>query len=219
MLSPAEENYLKAIYALQYDQGSPISTNLISEKICTKASSVTDMLKKLSAKNLVDYQKYQGVFLTDQGMKHALKVLRKHRLWEFFLVEKLNYKWEEVHVIAEQLEHINSESLVDNLDAFLGYPKFDPHGDPIPDKNGKLSLSELNNLLDVKVGGCGVLKYVKDSSEPFLKYLNKINLSLGDRIEIVDREPFDDSLKIRIHERHIQISKIIAENLFIKNQC
>ncbi|MDZ7612318.1 MAG: metal-dependent transcriptional regulator [Flavobacteriaceae bacterium] len=148
MFSPSEENYLKAIYALQCDQGSPISTNLISEKICTKASSVTDMLKKLSAKNLVDYQKYQGVFLTDQGMKHALKVLRKHRLWEFFLVEKLNYKWEEVHVIAEQLEHINSESLVDNLDAFLGYPKFDPHGDPIPDKNGILSLSELNNLLE-----------------------------------------------------------------------
>lgn len=217
MFSPAEENYLKAIYTLQHEHGSPISTNLIAEKICTKPSSVTDMLKKLSAKNLVDYQKYQGVFLTEEGMLLALKVLRKHRLWEFFLVEKLNYRWEEVHVIAEQLEHINSESLVDNLDAFLGYPKFDPHGDPIPDRNGNLSLSELNNLLQMKVGDSGVLKFVKDSSESFLKYLNKINLSLGDRMELVDREPFDDSLKIRIHDKHIQISKTIAEKLFVKN--
>lgn len=216
MISQAEENYLKAIYVLQKEHGSKISTNLISEKMCTKASSVTDMLKKLSAKNLVEYKKYYGVFLTTEGKHAALKVVRKHRLWEFFLVEKLNFNWDEVHPIAEQLEHIRSESLVDNLDNFLGYPKFDPHGDPIPDKNGKISIEKTINLLNLSTGRKGILSYVKDSSEDFLKYLNKINLALGDKIEVLDKEPFDNSMQVKIKGQFLQLSETVAENLFLK---
>ncbi len=163
--SAAEENYLKTIYSLQRDYGSKINTNLISSKIQTKASSVTDMLKKLSTKNLVVYEKYQGVSLTEKGKKAALKVVRKHRLWEYFLVDKLKYNWDEVHSIAEQLEHIDSDTLVDNLEKFLGFPKFDPHGDPIPDKNGHVIERASNNLLELNIGDIGILDQVKDTSE------------------------------------------------------
>jgi len=155
MFSQAEENYLKAIYALQNELGMAINTNLIAKKINTKASSVTDMIKKLSVKKLLTYKKYQGVQLTDKGKKVALKVIRKHRLWEYFLVKKLNYRWDEVHEIAEQLEHIKSETLIDNLETFLKYPKFDPHGDPIPDKDGNIMLTKTRTLR-----GTGVCMFV-----------------------------------------------------------
>ena len=134
----SEENYLKTIYHLTIISDSEISTNAIAEKMETKASSVTDMLKKLAEKDLVDYKKYQGVSLTEKGKLSAKMIVRKHRLWEVFLVEKLDFSWDEVHDIAEQLEHIKSEKLINKLDDFLGNPTEDPHGDPIPDKNGKL---------------------------------------------------------------------------------
>ena len=141
MFSQAEENYLKNIYSLQIEKNNTINTNLLADKMDTKASSVTDMLKKLSLKGLVDYKKYQGVSLTDKGEKAALKVIRKHRLWEYFLVEKLQFNWEEVHEIAEQLEHVKSDTMINNLEHFLQFPKFDPHGDPIPDKNGRVPIA------------------------------------------------------------------------------
>lgn len=214
--SAAEENYLKTIYSLQRDYGSKINTNLISSKIQTKASSVTDMLKKLSTKNLVVYEKYQGVSLTEKGKKAALKVVRKHRLWEYFLVDKLKYNWDEVHSIAEQLEHIDSDTLVDNLEKFLGFPKFDPHGDPIPDKNGHVIERASNNLLELNIGDIGILDQVKDTSETFLQYLDRINLALGDKVEIIDKEPFDNSVQIKLGNKELSVSESVAENIYLK---
>ncbi|MEN8125702.1 MAG: metal-dependent transcriptional regulator [Bacteroidota bacterium] len=216
MFSQAEENYLKAIYTLQNNHGMAINTNLIAKKMNTKASSVTDMIKKLSVKKLLTYKKYQGVKLTVKGKKIALKVIRKHRLWEYFLVKKLNYRWDEVHEIAEQLEHIKSETLIDNLEAFLNHPKFDPHGDPIPDKDGNIMLTKTVNLLKLKVGQKGILDSLKDSSDVFLKYLNKKNLALRDRIKVIDIEPFDNSIHIETKTHQLVISKKVAENINIK---
>ncbi|MCF6297525.1 MAG: metal-dependent transcriptional regulator [Flavobacteriaceae bacterium] len=216
MLSFSEENYLKTIYHIEQFQPDGVSTNAIAKKIQTKASSVTDMLKKLAAKQLIIYEKYQGVQLTKEGKKIALKVIRRHRLWEYFLVKKLNYRWDEVHEIAEQLEHIKSKTLIDNLEEFLRFPKFDPHGDPIPDKNGKMILTKTISLLELKVGQKGVLDSLKDSSDAFLKYLNKKNLALRDRIKVIDIEPYDNSVHIETKTHQLLISKKVAENLNIK---
>lgn len=212
----SEENYLKTIYHLTNVSEDGVSTNAIAEMIETKASSVTDMLKKLAEKDLVNYKKYQGVSLTERGKLSAKMIVRKHRLWEVFLVEKLDFSWDEVHDIAEQLEHIKSEKLINKLDDFLGNPTKDPHGDPIPDANGliikieKLLLSELNyHQIGICVG-------VKDSSADFLKYLDKNRIALGSQIEILAKEDFDQSLKIRIDQTELTISNKIAGNLFVK---
>jgi len=215
--SQAEENYLKCIYSLEMEHGEEVSTNLIAGKIRTKASSVTDMLKKLAAKDLVVYKKYQGVKLTANGRKAALRVVRKHRLWECFLVQKLDFKWDEVHEIAEQLEHIESDILIDKLDAFLRFPKTDPHGDPIPDKHGRMVINKTVNVLDMKIGASGILTGVKDSSGPFLKYLNKKNLALGDKIKVIDIEPYDQSVHIETRTHRLVISNNVAENLYLRN--
>lgn len=216
MLSQSEENHLKAIYHLGKFGSVSVSTNAIAEQLETKASSVTDMLKKLADKDLVNYKKYQGVNLTEKGRKMASNIVRKHRLWEVFLVEKLNFSWDEVHEVAEQLEHIKSEKLINQLDNFLGSPTHDPHGDPIPDKNGEMVQLETQNILEVKTGRQGVLVSVKDSSDSFLKYLNKNSLALGDTIKILDVEPFDSSITIETKEGTMIISKAVAENLFLK---
>jgi len=216
MFSQAEENYLKAIYALESELAQVISTNLIAKKMQTKASSVTDMLKKLAEKELVDYKKYQGVQLSEEGKRIATSIVRKHRLWECFLVDKLNFSWDEVHDIAEQLEHIQSETLVDNLDAFLEFPSYDPHGDPIPDKNGymykrkKVALSSLNPQDET------VLLGVKDSSDAFLKYLNKKNIAIGNTIKVQSIELFDKSMEISINNQLISITEQVAKNLLVK---
>ena len=175
MYSQAEENYLKTIYTLERNFSNEVSTNLIASKIKTKASSVTDMLKKLAKKDLVVYKKYQGVYLTEHGRLSALEVIRKHRLWECFLVQKLQFNWDEVHDIAEQLEHVKSEALINKLDAFLKFPKLDPHGDPIPDAHGRTILNKTVSIIDMKIGSAGIFVGVKDSSATFLQYLNKKN--------------------------------------------
>lgn len=216
MLSLSEENYLKAIYHLYKSQQQSVSTNELSGFLNTKASSVTDMLKKLSDKNLVDYKKYQGVTLSAKGEITALKVIRKHRLWEVFLVEKLNFNWDEVHDIAEQLEHIQSEKLTDKLDAFLDYPKRDPHGDPIPNRNGEFTVANRKVLSDLKPGENGLCIGVKDSSADFLNYLDKQGISLGKSIEIKDKEIFDRSMLIAFDNNTFRISEQIADNLYIK---
>ncbi len=211
----SEENYLKAIYHLGKQGSVAVSTNAIAEKIKSKASSVTDMVKKLADKNLANYVKYQGVTLTEKGRLIAALVIRKHRLWEVFLVEKLNFTWDEVHDVAEQLEHIKSLKLVDELDAFLGCPTHDPHGDPIPDKDGNYSPIKSVNILEIKKGEQGVLVLVKNSSDSFLKYLNKNNLALGDAIKVIDFEPFDKSLTIETSDRKMIISNEVAKNLYL----
>ena len=215
-MTHSEENYLKAIFHLGRQGTSAISTNAIAEQMETKPSSVTDMVKKLAEKGLVHYKKYQGVSLTEAGRTTALAVIRKHRLWEVFLVEKLSFTWDEVHEVAEQLEHIKSEKLTDQLDHLLGFPKFDPHGDPIPGKNGEFQERDKQLLSKMPVNSRGVCVGVKDSSATFLKFLDKHDIALGHQIEILDKEEFDNSLHIRVGDRKLQVSHLIASNLYVK---
>lgn len=216
MFSFSEENYLKAIFHLEKKYTGGVSTNALAEEMETKASSVTDMVKKLSDKKLVNYRKYQGVQLSDSGKKTAVEVIRKHRLWEVFLVEKLNFNWDEVHDIAEQLEHIRSEKLINRLDKFLDHPKRDPHGDPIPDSHGNFRIANKMLLADLDEGQMGICVGVKDSSTEFLRYLDKNEITLGKSIEILQREEYDGSLLIRINGNDLRVSKSISNNLFVK---
>ncbi len=218
MFSQSEENYLKAIYHLGNPSQKGVSTSDIANKLDTKASSVSDMIKKLSDKKLVEYKKYYGVNLTKKGKLIAASVVRKHRLWEVFLVDKLNFTWDEVHDVAEQLEHIKSKKLMEELDSFLGFPKTDPHGDPIPDKDGNLQTIEKTLLSNLKKGESGICIGVKDSSSDFLQYLDKQNIKLGDQIKVMDKEAFDESTHIQIANRNMNISKKIAANLYIQLQ-
>lgn len=212
----SEENYLKTIYHLTSVSEQAVSTNAIAEMIATKASSVTDMLKKLAEKNLVDYKKYQGVSLTAKGKLSAMMIVRKHRLWEVFLVDKLDFSWDEVHDIAEQLEHIKSEKLINKLDDFLGNPTEDPHGDPIPDAEGKMIKIEKKLLSELDKKQLGICVGVKDTSSDFLKYLDKQGIALGSKIEIIEKESFDSSYRIRVGINEIMISNKIASNIYIQ---
>lgn len=212
----SEENYLKAIYHLTTVTDTEVSTNAIAETMETKASSVTDMLRKLAEKDLVNYKKYQGVSLTDKGKLTAKMIVRKHRLWEVFLVEKLNFAWDEVHDIAEQLEHIKSEQLINKLDDFLGNPTEDPHGDPIPNANGQIVAIEKQLLSELAENQIGICVGVKDSSAEFLKYLDKQEIALGSKIEIIFKESFDLSTKIKVNGKELTISNKIANNLYVK---
>ena len=212
----SEENYLKTIYHLTSMSEEAISTNAIAEKMDTKASSVTDMLKKLAEKDLINYIKYQGVSLTENGKLAAKMIVRKHRLWETFLVEKLAFSWDEVHDIAEQLEHIKSEKLINKLDDFLGNPTEDPHGDPIPDSDGRIVKIEKRLLSELEDNQSGICVGVKDTSSDFLKYLDKQEIALGSEIAILEKETFDNSFKIRVGNKEIMISNKIASNLYIQ---
>lgn len=212
----SEENYLKAIYHLTALSDAEVSTNAIAEMMETKASSVTDMLKKLADKDFVNYKKYQGVSLTEKGRLSAIMIVRKHRLWEVFLVEKLHFAWDEVHDIAEQLEHIKSEQLINKLDDFLGNPTEDPHGDPIPNAKGQMVAIEKQLLSELTENQIGICVGVKDSSAEFLKYLDKQEIALGSKIEIIFKESFDLSTKIKINGKELTISNKIANNLFVK---
>lgn len=216
MLSFSEENYLKAIYHLSVESGGSVSTNSIADNLDTKAASVSDMIRKLSEKGVVSYRKYHGVTVSDEGRQVALNVIRKHRLWETFLVEKLRFNWDEVHDVAEQLEHIHSPLLVKRLDEFLGYPKFDPHGDPIPDENGEFNCKSREPLSSVEVGTYGIIVAVNDSSAPFLQYVDKIGLYLGAKVKIVSKEEFDGSLELIIdNHQKIFVSKEVSENIWL----
>ncbi len=212
----SEENYLKVIYHLSLVSPKGVNTNAIAGMLETKASSVTDMLKKLSEKELVSYQKYQGVSLTHRGINAAKMIVRKHRLWEVFLVDKLHFSWDEVHEIAEELEHIKSEKLINKLEEFLDFPSFDPHGDPIPDMNGdikkinKLLLSESELNKEYRCIG------VKDSSSDFLKYLDKQKIALGSTFLVKEKESFDDTLLVEVNAKEITISHKIANNLYVQ---
>ncbi|KOS07867.1 iron-dependent repressor [Flavobacterium akiainvivens] len=213
----SEENYLKIIYHLSANapKGS-ITTNAIAAEMESKPSSVTDMVQKLADKGLVAYKKYQGVSLTDEGLFTALMIVRKHRLWEVFLLEKLDFSWDEVHDVAEQLEHIKSEKLTNKLEEFLDFPTEDPHGDPIPDRNGKLPKMDKKLLSEIGVGKKVICVGVKDSSSAFLQYLDKQQIALGSALEVVSKEDFDLSLQLRVNGRDVAVSNKIASNLFVK---
>ncbi len=212
----SEEDYIKVIYHLGKRKKTTVSTNAIAEKMATKPSSVTDMVQKLSDKGLVNYKRYKGVSLTEIGTKTALSLVRKHRLWEVFLVNELDFAWDEVHEVAEQLEHIKSEKLIDSLDMHLGYPKVDPHGDPIPTKNGLFTESIKKLLNEIPINTIGICIGVKDSSTTFLKFLDRKKIALGAEIKVLEKEEFDGSLRISINGREIHISKQIATNLYVK---
>jgi len=216
MITLTEENYIKTIYHLGKQGADNVSTNAIAKEMETKASSVTDMVKKLSEKGYVDYKKYQGTILTDLGQDIAINIVRKHRLWEVFLVEKLNFSWDEVHEVAEQLEHIKSKKLVSQLDAFLGFPTQDPHGDPIPDKTGKINKIDKILLSEAQIGDQCICVGVLDSSSEFLKYLDKNNIALGTALKVCNKEPFDNSVTIETEGKTFIISNIIAKNIFVK---
>ena len=209
-----EENYLKAIYHLSL-QSESVSTNQIAASLNTKAASVTDMLKKLADKELINYAKYQGVTLTPSGEKIAISIIRKHRLWEYFLVEKLNFKWDEVHDVAEELEHISSQELIDRLDNFMGNPKYDPHGDPIPDSNGLFKAHELKSISSLTVNANGIVSGVRDHSSSFLQYLERIELTIGKKIKVAGINDYDHSVILQVEGKKIHISREVANNLLI----
>lgn len=212
----SEENYLKVIYHLSLVSPKGVNTNAIAGMLDTKASSVTDMLKKLAEKNVVSYKKYQGVTLTKDGALTAKMIIRKHRLWEVFLVEKLQFSWDEVHEIAEELEHIKSDKLINKLDAFLNFPAFDPHGDPIPNANGEMKKVDKQLLSEVALNVSFKCVGVKDSSPEFLQYLDKQQIALGSTFKVIEKESFDDTLMVEINHNTITISNKIATNLYVQ---
>ena len=216
MITLSEENYLKTIYHLGKRGRVTVSTNAIADKMQTKASSVTDMLKKLADKRLANYEKYKGVYLTDDGKRTATNVIRKHRLWETFLVNKLDFSWDKVHDLAEQLEHIKSDELIDKLDAFLGHPTHDPHGDPIPDKNGQIKRTNKIILSQANIGETYTCVGVIDSSSEFLKYLDKHSIGIGTEIKVEDKEDFDQSMTFIINNKAMIMSKAITNNIYVK---
>jgi DtxR family Mn-dependent transcriptional regulator len=217
MYSYTEENYLKTIYKLSEQGNDSINTNAIAEILHTKAASVTDMIKKLADKKLLNYEKYKGVALTEKGRKVAVDTVRKHRLWECFLYDKLKFGWDEVHEIAEQLEHINSEVLTDKLDEFLEFPTHDPHGDPIPSKNGVVKKSNFILLCDAKPQQKLVMTGVADHSAVFLQHLNKITMMLGTEIQVVEKNEYDGSISIEMPgKKSMYLSKDVAKNILVK---
>ena len=215
MLSFTEENYLKAIYHLSNGGQVAVLTNELAEAMSTKPASVTDMIKKLSLKKVITYEKYYGVSITKQGKTEALSIVRKHRLWETFLVQKLNFNWDQVHEVAEQLEHIQSSLLIEKLDEFLGYPVVDPHGHPIPDKHGKLYNDQQIPLGEFQGKKVAVVKAVKESSS-FLQYLSKIGVYIGAKIAILEKTEFDGSVEILIDgKKKVSISKEASQNILV----
>ena len=213
--STSEENYIKAIYHLQ-DGEVTVTTNDLAKELHTRPASVTDMMKKLKAKKLLHYQPYQGFRLSPEGSKVALGIIRRHRLWEYFLAEKLEFSWDEVHEVAEDLEHVGSKKLIDRLDAFLGFPRFDPHGDPIPDINGKMKPSQQVSLSEVALNRTVVVRHVADQSAGLLELLRHKKISIGTRMEVKKRFDYDQSVEIRIKpHRLFTISEQSAKNIFV----
>lgn len=220
-VSATEENYLKAIYKLaeKLPHAAPVNTTAIARSMNTRAASVTDMVKRLAEKDLLSYQKYKGVLLTHAGSQLAKKLLRKHRLWEAFLVEKLHFKWDEVHDIAEQLEHIQSPELTNRLDAFLNFPKFDPHGDPIPDEHGNLLHHPELLLSELKQGETATITGVLEHATPFLQYLEARNLKPGATVTILQIHPYDQSVELLTEQQlPLTISKQVSQQLYVKKR-
>ena len=217
MATKTEEDYIKAIFKITEKNQGSANTNAIAEHLSTSAASVTDMLKRLSEKEYFHYEKYKGVYLTSKGIDMAIKLIRKHRLWEVFLVEKLDFSWDEVHDIAEQLEHVQSESLIEKLDHYLGKPKYDPHGDPIPNAEGKFTLRSQDSLINLHEGEIGTVVGVRENDNAFLKYLTKLEINLGTQIEVKEHIEFDHSLNVIINNKtDATLSNKVSKNIYVK---
>jgi DtxR family Mn-dependent transcriptional regulator len=216
--SIAEENYIKNIYHLQ-QQSELVNTNSLAYELQTKPASVTDMLKKLQIKNLLDYEKYKGFRLSTKGNKVAINIVRRHRLWEFFLVTKLGFEWDKVHAIAEELEHVSNQELIQKLDKFLNHPQIDPHGDPIPDGNGKMPIIRQLSIADVVVKKKVIVSSVANQSPAILELLNHYHINIGTEIKINQRFSFDGSIEIKV-EKYAAciISELVAKNIFVYHE-
>lgn len=218
MLSVTEENYLKALLRITSEnEGSgEAGTNQLAAKLSVRPATATDMLKKLRDKDLVNYEKYGKISLTDDGRDLAIAIVRKHRLWETFLYEKLGFRWDEVHDIAEQLEHIKSDKLVERLDKFLGYPQFDPHGDAIPSADGEFINEERHTIADADIGESYTIVAVKDNSPHFLKFVSQMGVGINSLITVLDRYDFDNSIAIKVNDSNINISEKVAQNICVR---
>jgi DtxR family transcriptional regulator, Mn-dependent transcriptional regulator len=213
--SSSEENYIKSIFHLQQKDGT-VTTNELANVLKTKPASVTDMMKKLKVKKMVHYEPYQGFRLTSEGTKVAIEIIRRHRLWEFFLAEKLKFTWDEVHEVAEQLEHITNKKLIEKLDEFLGFPKLDPHGDPIPDSNGKIEINKSICLVDLSMNIVATVSNVSNQSGEILELLEHKKITIGTKLEVKNKFDFDESMEVRIGRQPIfTISKQLAKNIFV----
>lgn len=210
----SEENYLKAIFHLQEKEGT-VTTNALAEKLQTKPASVTDMMKKLNAKKLLHYKPYYGFSLSAEGKKIALFIVRRHRLWEYFLSEKLKFDWNEVHLLAEELEHVSSRHLIDRLDEYLGFPQFDPHGDPIPDNKGKIKNVNKLALFDLPFNRTAEVRQVTNQSKEMLEILEHKNIGIGTRLEVKKHFHFDHSIELKIKNNTVTISEQLAKNIFV----
>lgn len=217
MPSTTEENYLKAIFKLSRRKAEAVSTNSIAAEMNTSAASVSDMLKRLAEKKLINYAKYKGVSLTDAGKEVAVGLIRSHRLWEVFLVEKLGFSWDQVHPLAEELEHVRTVDLISKLEEFLDFPTHDPHGDPIPDKDGNIQYHEPINLNQLAVGDKGLVVGVKEQSTEFLQYLDKIQLGIRSRLEVLELNDYDNSRQVRLNGvTTLFVSEKVCNNLIVK---
>jgi DtxR family Mn-dependent transcriptional regulator len=216
MLTITEENYLKSLFQLGVNQNKEgVGTNELASSLDVKPSSVNDMLKKLKIKGLITYEKYGKIFLTEEGKSIGIQVVRKHRLWETFLFDKLKFTWDEVHEVAEQLEHIHSEKLIERMDQFLGFPKVDPHGDPIPDAKGNFAFIPSKILAEIPIGQKCKMLSVKDNSVAFLNFVDEIGLCVEMEILVVSKQEYDASIEIEINSKVIRVSQKFAENIFV----
>ncbi len=216
MLSYTEENYLKALLKITFESGTnEAGTNELATHLAVKPATVNDMLKKLKEKTLVDYEKYGKIRLTDTGKKIGLEIVRKHRLWETFLYEKLEFSWDEVHEVAEQLEHIQSPKLIEKLDKFLNFPEFDPHGDPIPNTDGELKVQFKRTLSEIEIGGSCKMVAVKDNSSPFLQYVVNVGLSLHKKIKVLSKQEYDAITVIEVNGIKSSVSQKFTDNIFV----
>lgn len=216
MLSYTEENYLKTLLKISLDkEKEEVGTNELASLLSVKPATANEMLKKLKKKKLVDYEKYGKITLTKTGKKNAIDIVRKHRIWEAFLYEKLEFSWDEVHEVAEQLEHIQSEKLIDKLDKFLGHPKFDPHGDPIPNKKGEIKIQHKKTLAEVSVGKSCKMIAVKDNSRSFLQYVVKVGLGINNEIKVLSIQDYDSMMVIEVNGQRSSVSQKFAENIFV----
>jgi DtxR family Mn-dependent transcriptional regulator len=220
MLSIAEENYIKQLLLLSFEltNKAGVGTNDLAISLEVKPSTVNDMLKKLRNKEFIQFEKYGKIYLTDLGKSTGLQIIRKHRLWETFLYQKLDFTWAEVHEVAEQLEHIQSPKLVEKLDKFLGFPTFDPHGDPIPNAKGEMVQLSKKLLLDAEIGSVCKMVAVKDNSAVFLNYVIEIDLGINNQMKIISKQDFDDSIEIEVNEKRVRVSNKFAQNIFIVSE-
>ena len=215
--STSEENYLKTIFHLQTKDDN-VTTNELAERLQAKPASITDMMKKLKTRKLVNYQPYQGFRLTTEGKKVALNIIRRHRLWEYFLAEKLKFSWDEVHEVAEQLEHVSNKKLIDKLDEYLAFPKFDPHGDPIPDTNGKMETSKQISLPELPLNKMARICCVANQSELLLEHLQEKKIKIGAMVIVKRKFTYDESLEIKLDNKLVlTISGQLAKNIFVKH--